>query len=142
MRALLAWLILIAPAWAAFPETVDREALAALKMRIEAGDAAGARIELLAADGASPGDADILNLLGYASRKLGDLDASRTYYQRALRIDPGHRGALEYFGELELQAGDVAAARDLLARLGAVCPDGCEELDDLREAFAARGLSP
>ena len=65
-------------------------------------------------------EADALNLMGYAYRKLGNFAGSREYYTRALTLDPRHKGALEYMGELELQTGDPVAARALLARLEAV----------------------
>ena len=137
--------LLAAPAAAAnldgTPAGAGGPDLAALKSRIDNGDAAGAETELRAAGVADPGNADILNLLGYAHRKLGRYGSSRTYYTRALALDPRHRGALEYMGELELETGDPEAARALLARLRDVCPSGCEELDDLIRAFGDRGVT-
>jgi len=83
-----------------------------------------------------PENADAHNLLGYSYRKLGQLDPAREHYDRALELDPKHKGALEYLGELYLQTGDLKAAEGLLERLAAACPDGCEERQDLAEEIA------
>src|SRR5213078_3527856 len=50
------------------------------------------------------GSADWNNLMGYSLRKgkTPDLDGAEKFYNEALRIDPKHRGALEYSGELYL----------------------------------------
>ena len=57
-------------------------------------------------------NADWNNLMGYALRKQTppDLDAAQRHYDAALRIDPQHRGALEYSGELFLMIGDLPRA--------------------------------
>jgi len=49
-----------------------------------------------------PENADAWNLLGFASRKMGKLEESAEAYSNALRIDPDHKDALEYQGELFL----------------------------------------
>ena len=84
-----------------------------------------------------PGNADAWNLLGYASRKKGDLEQSASAYSKALEIEPDHKGALEYQGELFLMQGDKAAAEANLAKLAMLCPDGCEQLEELTQAIAA-----
>ena len=43
------------------------------------------------------------------------------FYNEALRIDPNHRGALEYSGELYLMKGDLARAEERLAALDKAC---------------------
>jgi Flp pilus assembly protein TadD len=86
-----------------------------------------------------PGDADVHNELGFALRKSGRLDEAQARYDRALAIDPAHREAREYLGELHLQRGDLARAREQLATLDRLCPTGCEERDELREAIEAHG---
>jgi Flp pilus assembly protein TadD len=80
-------------------------------------------------------DADLYNLLAFSLRKSGDYETARSYYGKALDLDPNHRGALEYSGELYLKTGEADKARSNLRKLEALCPDGCEELDDLRKAF-------
>ncbi len=81
----------------------------------------------------SPGDADVFNLLGFSYRKTGDLAKAGAHYQRALRLNPDHRGALEYQGELFLKQGDLTSAEANLAKLAVLCPAGCEERDELAE---------
>jgi len=84
-----------------------------------------------------PENADIQNYLGFAYRKSGKLEASGEYYAKALELDPNHKGALEYQGELFLMTGAPEKARANLARLEVLCPDGCSELTDLQAAIAA-----
>ena len=81
-------------------------------------------------------DADIQNLLGFTHRKTGKLDAAAGYYKRALEINPKHKGALEYQGELFLMLGDKDAAAANLATLDKICWLGCSEYDDLKQAIA------
>lgn len=123
-------------ALAAYDETDPRPDLNVLRAQIEAGGATHAITPLYDWVITDPSDADALNLLGYAYRKIGQWENSRKYYDEALAVEPTHLGALEYKGELELQTGNPTAARALLIRLQEACPDGCSELDDLIEAFA------
>ena len=80
--------------------------------------------------------ADWNNLMGYSLRKKQppDLVGAEKYYQAALKIDPNHRGALEYYGQLKLTNNDLPGAEALLARLDKACTFGCEEYSDLKEA--------
>ncbi len=91
---------------------------------------------LLAAN--QPDSADWNNLLGYAQRKKTppDLAAAERYYQAALKIDPKHRGALEYYGELFLMKNDLAGAEQMLARLNKACFFSCEEYRELKDEIA------
>ncbi|MFP3943631.1 MAG: tetratricopeptide repeat protein [Alphaproteobacteria bacterium] len=84
-----------------------------------------------------PENADAYNLLGYVHRKMGNLDDSARYYKQALVLDPDHKGALEYQGELFLKQNKPDKAKGNLERLEALCPDGCEERDELAAAIAA-----
>jgi len=95
----------------------------------------GAIKTLLAAN--EPNSADWNNLLGYAQRKKTppNLNAAEFYYQAALKIDPKHKGALEYYGELLLMKNDLLGAEQMLARLDKVCFFSCEEYRDLKEAI-------
>jgi hypothetical protein len=85
-----------------------------------------------------PNSADWNNLLGYAQRKKSppDLNAAERYYQAALKIDPKHKGALEYYGELFLMKNDLPGAEQMLARLDKACFFSCEEYRDLKEEIA------
>ena len=84
-----------------------------------------------------PGNADAWNLIGFSSRKLGDYVTSEAAYDKALAIDPKHKGALEYKGELYLTLGNLAGAEELLARLRRSCSFNCSEVQDLKDAIAA-----
>jgi tetratricopeptide (TPR) repeat protein len=83
-------------------------------------------------------NADWNNLMGYSHRKAKtpDLAAAEKFYDEALRIDPKHRGALEYSGELYLIKGELAKAEQRLAVLDKVCFMPCEEYTDLKNALA------
>jgi Flp pilus assembly protein TadD len=83
-----------------------------------------------------PKDADTLNYLGYSNRKLGQKDKALAYYNQALAIDPNHRGANEYLGELYLDMNDLPKAEERLARLSRICGPRCDEYKDLAEDIA------
>ncbi len=89
---------------------------------------------------AEPGNADAWNLLGFSSRKMGDLRAASKAYSKALDINPGHLGALEYQGEMFIQMGDGDKAKANLVKLQDLCGT-CEEQRDLQKALAAAGIS-
>ena len=84
-----------------------------------------------------PTDADAWNYLGFSNRKLKKFDLALSAYQKALAIDPKHRGANEYLGELYLQTDDLAKAKERLKKLDDICTFGCEEFDDLKAAISA-----
>ncbi|MDH5539271.1 MAG: tetratricopeptide repeat protein [Rhizobacter sp.] len=110
--------------------------LAAARAQIAAKNWAGAIDELkIVADTAS---ADWNNLMGFSLRKSAtpDLAGAERFYDEALRIDPKHRGALEYSGELYLMKGDLARAEQRLARLDKACLLGCDEYTKLKNAVA------
>ncbi|HEX5377495.1 MAG TPA: tetratricopeptide repeat protein [Phenylobacterium sp.] len=75
---------------------------------------------------------DILTYQGYTWRKKGEFDRAETYYRQALAIAPNHRGATEYYGELKVERGDLAGARQMLARLDRICAYDCAEAEELR----------
>ena len=74
---------------------------------------------------------DVLNYMGFANRKLGHYSEALGYYGQALLIDPHHRGANEYLGELYLEMGRMGEARHQLAVLDGLCPYGCAEREEL-----------
>jgi tetratricopeptide (TPR) repeat protein len=90
------------------------------------------------ADSSYIDNADINNLLGFSSRNLKQFSASARYYQKALRINPNHLGALEYQGELFLQTKKVSAAKKNLAKLKQLCGVNCEEYLDLKKAIGKK----
>ena len=77
-------------------------------------------------------NADIQNYLGFAHRNAGQMNEAFAHYERALKLNPRHRGAHEYVGEAYLIVGKLAQAEAHLKALQAICVLPCEELDDLK----------
>ena len=104
---------------------------------VRAGDytAALARLEKAVEENAR--DANAWNYMGYSFRKLKQDDHALVAYQKALAIDPNHRGANEYLGELYLQTGQLEKAKERLKVLDSACFFGCEAYDVLKKAIAA-----
>ena len=82
-------------------------------------------------------NADAYNWLAYAIRKNGDPAAALPLYQKALAIDPKHRGAHEYIGEAYLALDNLPKAKEHLARLDKLCLFSCSEYRDLKKAVEA-----
>lgn len=82
---------------------------------------------------------DVLTYQGYTWRKKGDHARAEAYYRQALAIAPDHRGATEYYGELKVERGDIAGAKQMLANLDATCAYGCAEAEELRRWIDAGG---
>ena len=112
------------------------EALAKAEKKVKAEKYADAIPLLEKALKANPKNADALNYLGYSNRKLGNTDKALAYYQQALAVDPKHRGANEYLGELYLEMKDLAKAEERLIVLSGAC-NGCEEYEELKEKVEA-----
>jgi Flp pilus assembly protein TadD len=82
-------------------------------------------------------NADIYNWLGYAERNRGNTDAAFAHYDKALSLDPKHRGAHEYVGEAYLMVGKPDKAKEHLAVLAKLCGKrSCEEYEDLAKEIA------
>jgi tetratricopeptide (TPR) repeat protein len=81
---------------------------------------------------ATPDSADALNLMGFSERKMGKMDESLEYYNKALALNPNHLGANEYLGELYLDMKDVKKAQERLAVLKNACGGTCEEYTELK----------
>ncbi len=79
-------------------------------------------------------NANAYNWLAYSTRQGGDAAKAIPIYQKALAIDPKHRGAHEYIGEAFLVLGDLPKAREHLAVLDKLCFLPCEEYSDLKKA--------
>jgi tetratricopeptide (TPR) repeat protein len=82
---------------------------------------------------ATPNNADALNLMGFSERKLGHMDQSLEYYNKALALQPNHLGANEYLGELYLDMKNVKKAEERLAVLQKACGGRCSEYNELKE---------
>lgn len=85
---------------------------------------------------AEPYDADAWSLIGFSERKEARLEKAEAAYNRALTLDPNHKGALSYQGELFLQQNRPELAEENRKRLESLCPEGCKALDALNAALS------
>ena len=95
---------------------------------------------------ASQPDERILTYIGFATRKLGDVDAAFGYYGRALALNPDYSVARAYLGDAFLTKGDLAGAtgqlREIERRCGSACAEYAELSDHItryRETMSPRG---
>jgi Flp pilus assembly protein TadD len=118
--------------------SADAPDLTAVRAKIKAKDyqAAVADLRVLAE---THQHADVYSLLGFSLRKTRDYANALTFYRKALDFDPNHKGAHEYLGELYVETGELAKAREQLVVLSKLCPQGCEEREDLEKALASIG---
>ena len=77
-----------------------------------------------------PNQADTLNYLGFALRKLGNFEEAEKYYLLGLNIKPDHQGINEYLGELYIITDRMDLAKE---RLEVLKNCNCEEYDELKE---------
>ncbi|MGJ4855665.1 tetratricopeptide repeat protein [Labrys sp. La1] len=140
LASALALVLVAGPVWAAdtssdAPAAATATDLAPIRAQIKAADykSAIAALQPLADQGSK--DPDVYNLLGFSLRKSGDRKTAQTFYEKALAIDPNHKGTLEYQGELFVENGDIPKAQQNLAALVKLCPNGCEEREDLEKAL-------
>jgi len=110
--------------------------LAPIRVKIKAKDYQSALVDLRKY-AETHQHADIYNLLGFCLRKTGDYANALTYYKKALDFDPAHKGAHEYLGELYVETGQLPKAKEHLVILERLCPNGCEEREDLQKAVEA-----
>jgi Flp pilus assembly protein TadD len=118
------------------PTTKEAPDLSAVRAKVKAKEWNAAIADLNGMIDKGVQHADVYNLLGFSLRKSGDLETAYTFYKKALDFDPEHKGALEYLGELYVQTGELAKAREHVVLLQKLCAQGCEELDDLQKALA------
>lgn len=110
---------------------------AAGKNAIEAKDWSAAIKLLSSAALRDTRNADIQNYLGYACRNAGQIALAFEHYERALQLNPRHRGAHEYVGEAYLIVNNLSKAEEHLAALQKICLIPCEEYDDLKRQIEA-----
>ena len=79
---------------------------------------------------------DILNYMGFTSRKTGNFNEAENYYLTGLDLDPKHNGINEYLGELYVQTNRIDKANERLAVLKNC---DCEEYQDLELIIKTRG---
>ena len=78
-------------------------------------------------------DSDGWTLLAFTNRKLKNYSEAESFYAKALNLDPNNKIAIEYQGELFVELGRMEEANANLAKLRALCPNSCEELEMLEE---------
>lgn len=138
--AMLALSFGTAPSWAADIEStpaVNAENLdyAAGKQAVASKDWAAAVASFRRVVAAEPNNADGYNMLGFSLRWQGKMDEAFAAYDRALRIDPNHRGALEYSGIAFVKIGQADKAKERLQRLEKLAGRNSEEYRDLAQAI-------
>ena len=79
---------------------------------------------------------DILNYMGFTSRKTGNFKEAENYYLKGLDLDPKHNGINEYLGELYVQTNRIDKANERLAVLKNC---NCEEYQDLELIIKTKG---
>ena len=79
---------------------------------------------------------DILNYMGYTSRKSGNFNEAEKFYLKGLSLDPNHNGINEYLGELYVQTNRIEKAKERLAVLKNC---NCEEFQELELIIKTRG---
>ena len=108
---------------------------AAGKKAMAAGDWNAAIAALKSAALRDPRNADIQNYIGYAYRRLRQLEPAFAHFRQALAFNPRHRAAHEHMGETYLAVGDLATAEEHLAALERICLIPCDEYGDLQKAI-------
>ena len=79
---------------------------------------------------------DILNYMGYTSRKVGNFSDAEKYYLKGLNINPKHNGINEYLGELYVQTNRIDKANE---RLEVLKNCNCNEYKELELIIKTRG---
>lgn len=87
------------------------------------------------AETAEPKNADVKNLIAYSYRKLGQYHLAYQYYQQALVLNPKHKGAHEYLGELYVETKRLDKAQEQLVMLERLCTTSCPEYKRLQKAI-------
>jgi tetratricopeptide (TPR) repeat protein len=136
-------LIVLAPAaFAVDPVTYMNDGqrgsphLAMVRALIGGGNYPGAVEALRPILAGNPEDVEALSLMGFSQRKSGNHQAAFGYYSRALALDPEHLGTNEYLGELYVETGELALARERLGVLEDACGTECNAYKDLTAVIA------
>ena len=79
---------------------------------------------------------DILNYMGFTTRKVGNFEQAEKYYLKGLNIKPNHNGINEYLGELYVQTNRINKANE---RLEVLKGCNCEEYNELELIIKTKG---
>ena len=80
---------------------------------------------------------DVLNYLGFTSRKSGNFTEAENYYLKGLSLNPKHNGINEYLGELYVQTNRIDKANE---RLKVLKTCNCKEYQELELIIKTRGI--
>ena len=79
---------------------------------------------------------DVLNYMGFTSRKVGNFEKAEKFYLKGLSIKPDHNGINEYLGELYVQTNRIDKAKE---RLEVLKNCNCDEFGELELIIKTRG---
>ena len=79
---------------------------------------------------------DILNYMGFTSRKTGNFEIAEKFYLQGLSINPNHNGINEYLGELYVQTNRIDKANE---RLEVLKSCNCKEYSELELIIKTKG---
>ncbi|MGB3623798.1 tetratricopeptide repeat protein [Ketobacter sp. MCCC 1A13808] len=111
------------------------DSMSTVERKIDAKDYQAAIDELTVIVKKESNNADAYNLLGFSNRKLKRYEIAEEYYLQALKLDPKHKGAMEYLGELYVETDRMDEAHRMLARLDKACFLSCSEKKQLKTAI-------
>ena len=67
--------------------------------------------------------------------ELGDYDAAKYWYEKALAADPNHVRTWQYYGMLQVERGNMLKAAEHLEKIRQLCGSECKEYADLKSAM-------
>jgi tetratricopeptide (TPR) repeat protein len=80
--------------------------------------------------------AEVANYIGYSNRKLGNYEAAKLWYEKALAADPNHVRTWQYYGMWHVEQGNRLKAQDFLEKIRSICGGtACQEYKDLQAAI-------
>ena len=79
---------------------------------------------------------DILNYMGFTTRKTGNFEKAEKFYLEGLSLKPNHNGINEYLGELYVQTNRMNKANE---RLEVLKSCNCKEYSELELIIKTKG---
>ena len=79
---------------------------------------------------------DILNYMGFTTRKTGNFEKAEKFYLKGLSLKPNHNGINEYLGELYVQTNRIDKANE---RLEVLKSCNCKEYSELELIIKTKG---
>jgi len=79
---------------------------------------------------------DILNYMGFTTRKTGNFKKAEKFYLEGLSLKPNHNGINEYLGELYVQTNRIDKANE---RLEVLKSCNCKEFSELELIIKTKG---